>query len=147
MNDKSEKCIFVGYSERSKAYKLYNHITKKLVISRDVKFNEEKAWNWSTNDPKGKSICVDMEEEKQIQHDDEEVHTPPYSPHSSSSSSSSSTSSPTNSSSPRKTKSLKEIYEDSIKHLNEDLMNFTLFADADPFLLKMLQKKRSGGML
>ena len=79
-----------------------------------------------------------MEEEKQIQHDDEEVHTPPYSPHSSSSSSSPpssspSTSSPTNSSSPpRKTKSLREIYKDSRKHLNEDLVNFALFADADP---------------
>ena len=78
-----------------------------------------------------------MEEEKQIQHDDEEVHTPSYSPHSSSSSSSPpssspSKSSPTNlSSPPRRTKSLKEIYEDSRKHLNEDLMNFALFANTD----------------
>ena len=43
LDDKFKKCIFVGYSERSKAYKLYNPITKKLVISRDVKFNEEEA--------------------------------------------------------------------------------------------------------
>ena len=39
----------------------YNPITKKLVISRDVKFNEEEAWNWSRNDPKGKSVYVNME--------------------------------------------------------------------------------------
>ena len=43
LDEKSEKCIFVGDSECSKAYKLYNPVTKKLVISRDVKFNEEEA--------------------------------------------------------------------------------------------------------
>ena len=89
-----------------------------------------------------------MEEEKQNQHDNEEVHTPPYSPHSSSSSSyplssSPSTSSPTNSSSPpRKTKSLREIYEDSRKHLNEDLVNFALFADADPISFEDASKEK-----
>ena len=40
LNDKSEKCIFVGYSKRSK---VYNPISKKLIISRDIKFNEEEA--------------------------------------------------------------------------------------------------------
>lgn len=34
LNDKSEKCVFIGYSERSKAYKLYNPKIKKIVISR-----------------------------------------------------------------------------------------------------------------
>lgn len=38
LDDRGEKCIFVGYSEQSKAYKLYNPITKKLIISRDVEF-------------------------------------------------------------------------------------------------------------
>jgi hypothetical protein len=37
---RSEKCIFTGYSETSKAYRLYNPITKKLILSRDVKFLE-----------------------------------------------------------------------------------------------------------
>ena len=75
----------MGYSECSKEYKPYIPILKKLVIARDVKFDEEEAWNWSANDPKDKSICVDLEEEKQIQHDNEEAYTPPYYPHSSSS--------------------------------------------------------------
>ena len=43
LDDKSEKCILVGYSKCSKVYKLYNPITKKFVISRDVRFNEEEA--------------------------------------------------------------------------------------------------------
>ena len=41
MDDKDEKCIFLGASEQSKAYKLYNLITKKIVISRDIIFDEE----------------------------------------------------------------------------------------------------------
>lgn len=40
MDDKDHKCIFVGYSERSKGYKLFNPLTKKNVIIRDVKFDE-----------------------------------------------------------------------------------------------------------
>ena len=35
---KSEKCIFVGYSNESKGYQLYNPETKRLIIRRDVVF-------------------------------------------------------------------------------------------------------------
>ena len=34
-------------SEESKAYRLYNPITTKYVISRDVVFKEEEAWDGS----------------------------------------------------------------------------------------------------
>ena len=40
LDERSHKCIFVGYSEESKAYRLYNPITKKYVISRDVVFKK-----------------------------------------------------------------------------------------------------------
>ena len=36
LDNKGEKCIFVGYSDESKAHKLYNPLTKKFIISRDV---------------------------------------------------------------------------------------------------------------
>jgi len=49
LNDKGEKCIFLGISEQSKAYKLYNPITKKMVISRDVLLDEGMFWNWDTS--------------------------------------------------------------------------------------------------
>jgi hypothetical protein len=42
LDDKSEKCIFNGYSETSKACRLYNPITKKLILSKDVKFMENQ---------------------------------------------------------------------------------------------------------
>jgi hypothetical protein len=49
LDDRSEKCIFTGYSEQSKAYRLYNPITTKFIISRDVEFKEVEAWNGSVD--------------------------------------------------------------------------------------------------
>jgi len=40
LDNKSSKCIFLGYSEVSKAYKVYELKTKKLHMSRDVIFDE-----------------------------------------------------------------------------------------------------------
>ena len=38
--------IFVGYSDVSKAYKVYHPQTQKMVIIKDVHFHEEKQWDW-----------------------------------------------------------------------------------------------------
>ena len=46
LEDKSLKCVFLGVSETSKAYKLYDPLTKKVVVSRDVIFDEKKTWTW-----------------------------------------------------------------------------------------------------
>ena len=40
LHPKGEKCILVGYETNSKAYRLWNHAKHKIIISRDVKFNE-----------------------------------------------------------------------------------------------------------
>ena len=47
LDEKSEKCIFIGYSLESKAYRLYNPLSGKVIISRNVIFDEEKGWKWS----------------------------------------------------------------------------------------------------
>lgn len=47
LNDKGEICVFLGVSEACKAYKLYNPLTKKIVTSRDIIFDEEGTWHWS----------------------------------------------------------------------------------------------------
>ena len=41
LDAKSRKCIFLGYSEESKAYQLYDPKAKKIVTSRDVVFAEQ----------------------------------------------------------------------------------------------------------
>jgi len=43
LDDKNEKCIFFGYSDRRMGYILYNLITKKVIISKDVIFEEDKT--------------------------------------------------------------------------------------------------------
>ena len=42
MDSKSEKCIFIGYKDGLKGYKLWNPVTRKVVYNRDVVFREVK---------------------------------------------------------------------------------------------------------
>ena len=65
LNNKGEKCIFVGYCEEYKAYKLFNPSTKKAVISRDVQFIEEEAWDGSLEKTVNVKTIVSHEEEEE----------------------------------------------------------------------------------
>lgn len=46
LDDKSCKCVFIGVSEESKAYRMYNLNLKKIMVSRDVMFEETENWDW-----------------------------------------------------------------------------------------------------
>lgn len=37
------------FCEKTKAYRLYDPVAKKIVISRDVVFEEDKSWNWDAS--------------------------------------------------------------------------------------------------
>ena len=65
LDDKGEKCVFLGVSEASKAYKLFNPLTKKIMTSRDVIFDEESTWNWNGQQPTQVIFDNDVEEERQ----------------------------------------------------------------------------------
>ena len=43
LDAKSFTCVLLGVSEKSKAYRLYDPVAKKVVISRDVVFDEDKS--------------------------------------------------------------------------------------------------------
>lgn len=58
LDDKSEKGIFLGYSTQSKGYRVYNLRTKKLMISRDVEFDESASWNWEQEKVERSSIIT-----------------------------------------------------------------------------------------
>ena len=47
LDDKRKKCVHLGVSEESKAYKLYDPIEDKIIVSRDVVFEENKGWKWN----------------------------------------------------------------------------------------------------
>lgn len=51
LDDRSHRCILLGVSDESKAYRLYDPITKKIRISRDVIFEEEAQWDWKLSTP------------------------------------------------------------------------------------------------
>lgn len=40
LDETSEKCIFVGYSSKSKGYRLYSLKNSKIIVRRDVLFDE-----------------------------------------------------------------------------------------------------------
>lgn len=63
LDDKAIKCIFLGVSEESKAHRLYNPLTEKIIISRDVVFDEENSWCWSSTMDKSVPFEFDANEE------------------------------------------------------------------------------------
>lgn len=71
LDDKGEKCVFLGIREVSKAYKLFNPLTKKIITSKDVIFDEQNTWNWSKNCSRQQLLPVffdgENEEERQQQ--------------------------------------------------------------------------------
>ncbi|KAL6320112.1 hypothetical protein AAG906_004621 [Vitis piasezkii] len=117
LDETSEKCIFMGYSSQSKGYRLYNLKTNKLIISRDVIFDEKAAWNWEEGKILKKTILVDELQTKapvETGNGSTSTSSPQESPKSvplspSIESPTSSSSSP--SSTPRKMRSLADVYE------------------------------------
>jgi len=45
LDDEVVKTIFIGYKHGG--YKLYNPMTKKVIVSRDVTFAEDEEWQWN----------------------------------------------------------------------------------------------------
>nr|XP_048331614.1 uncharacterized protein LOC107421450 [Ziziphus jujuba var. spinosa] len=50
LDKKANVGVLVGYSEVTKGFKVYNLETKKLVVTRDVKIDENAKWDWNNND-------------------------------------------------------------------------------------------------
>lgn len=134
LDNKSEKVIFIGYSENSKAYKLYNPISNKVIISRDVVFDEEKGWDESLGKTSKDGPIID--EDASTRYDDEQEnensplttpignHTTPNTQETLSSSSSSDV--------PRKYRSMADLMQNTQRLDFEEVVDFVLFADADP---------------
>lgn len=53
LDDRSRILVHMGTEPGSKAYRLLDPIQKKVVVSRDVTFDESQGWNWSETEPKG----------------------------------------------------------------------------------------------
>ena len=50
--------VDLGVEDGSKAHRLYDPQTKKIVISRDVVFEEAVAWKWGSEYSEGSEFVV-----------------------------------------------------------------------------------------
>lgn len=50
LDSRVEKGIFVGYAQDAKAYRVFNPVTNKIIISRDMVFMENITWTWTANE-------------------------------------------------------------------------------------------------
>lgn len=49
LENKSFECVLLGVSDESKGYRLYDPISKRVVTSRDVVFEEDRQWKWDAS--------------------------------------------------------------------------------------------------
>ncbi|KAK3030461.1 hypothetical protein RJ639_039146 [Escallonia herrerae] len=76
LDDKSEKFVFIGYSQESKGYKLYNPVDKKLKVSRDVTFDEKSSWAWTDRDKEQYVFYPSNTDRKEVEEEQIELVTP-----------------------------------------------------------------------
>ena len=55
LDDRSITLVYLGTEPGSKAYRLYDPSTKRVIVSRDVIFEENKEWNWNKAKGSGES--------------------------------------------------------------------------------------------
>ncbi|GJW60347.1 zinc finger, CCHC-type containing protein [Tanacetum coccineum] len=46
LDDRSNKMVYLGNEQGSKAYCLFDPTTQRICVSRDVKFKENETWDW-----------------------------------------------------------------------------------------------------
>ena len=49
LDDRSRMLVHLGTEPGSKAYRMFDPQSQKIIVSRDVVFDETKGWNWSTS--------------------------------------------------------------------------------------------------
>ena len=130
LDDKSEKFIFIGYDNNSKGYKLYNPNNGKIVIIRDVVFDEEGEWDFGSGVDDFNFFPIEEDDHTQIKQVEEqqEPATPLISP--ASNTYGDSPPSFLNERIEERTRSLQDLYEVTERH--DNLTLFCLFADCEP---------------
>jgi len=136
LEDKSEIMILIGYHPTG-AYKLYNPVTQKVHICRDVIVNEAEKWKWESepeysSEIKQSYIYPDSsdesgdEEDYEVIADDQEEIIVPARPH-------------RNRQAPVRLTDYEVTPDDAVND-EGDLIHFALLADAEPINYKEVLK-------
>ena len=127
---------------------MYNSITKRTIISTDVKFLEDEKWVWNENLHQQEQFEMKYFDEDQAPNNGSSSHSTTSTPQSASRSQSTPRYHSSNSSrsdgTPMKTRSLQEIYE--VTQGNDDdrlISDFALFSIADPICFEEAIKYES----
>lgn len=124
LDDKSRRCVFVGYDSKTKGYKLYNPRNEKLFISRDVDFDEESTWDWQVQE-ESYDFLPFFEEENEDGRREEPVTPPPSPPRDANVASGGSTSE-----GPRRTRRIEDLLNETERIDNPTFL--CLFVDTEP---------------
>jgi len=65
LDDRSVPMVYFGVEEGSKAHRLYNPKTKKIVVSRNVVFEENVSWQWENEFGENSEFVVEQNEVEQ----------------------------------------------------------------------------------
>ncbi|XP_021733422.1 uncharacterized protein LOC110700222 [Chenopodium quinoa] len=108
LDAKAERGISLGYDSQAKEYRFFNLSNKKIMISRDVKFDEDASWNWEEEKVEKKFFQVDSEVHDEPR--DENIEEAPSTPIQAGNGTEE-TSDDDNATGPRGKKSLSDLYE------------------------------------
>ena len=67
LDNKAEKCIFIGYKDGMKGYKIWNPITKKTIYNREVKEVPRREVNPLEKEPEKIEFKLEGEESDSIE--------------------------------------------------------------------------------
>ena len=76
MADSAVKCIFVGYGLCEKGYRVYDPRTRKIILSRDVYFDETASWKWENTSNVELRMPMQMENQDNAEHEQMVVDEP-----------------------------------------------------------------------
>ena len=77
-DSKARKCVLLGYDDFTKGYRLYDNENKKIVYSRDVRFDEQSDDTTVESKPKqdtDRVVSIDSDEAEDEDNDDNENST------------------------------------------------------------------------
>ena len=79
LEERSKHMIFIGYELGSKAYRCFDPVNSKVIISCDVIFEEGEQWTWSTQGENSNALTFlsdflsNQTQVKEVDHSDEET--------------------------------------------------------------------------